>query len=105
MAEKWVRDAIAAQEEHIKRSTSCRGVIGTAHHWRKYGNPRTGKAYEACVVCDVTRTGEDYAARLAKGKPRRPLRDSTAAEYENEGARPRSRHALPGVVSREDRQD
>ena len=65
MSENWIREAIAEQEEHIRRSTSCRGVIGVSHKWGTSTNSQTGATYEACTVCGVTRTSEDYAARLA----------------------------------------
>ena len=68
MSEAEIAEAIAEQEEHIRRVQSCRGVsgnlvVGSAHQWRRHGNPRTKAAFEACVLCGVTRTREDYAAR------------------------------------------
>lgn len=62
--EKWVRDAIAQQAEHIKRSTSCSGQVGRAHAWRTFGRPGVRASWQACIVCDVTRTDEDYRTRL-----------------------------------------
>jgi hypothetical protein len=66
MNETEIRDAIASQEEHIKRSRSCRGVIGVSHQWATHGNPRTGEAFEACIVCNVTKSLQDYEKRLAR---------------------------------------
>ena len=64
--EEWVREAIASQEEHIKRSRPCRGVVGTPHFWSEHMNARTKVSFEACTVCGVTRTPEGYAARLTR---------------------------------------
>jgi hypothetical protein len=64
MTEQWVREAIAEQEEYIKRWRSCMDTLGRSHTWRRHGNPTTKEAYEACVVCGVTKTREDYAKRL-----------------------------------------
>ncbi len=64
MNESEVKAAIASQEEYLKRERSCSGVLGKSHSWRRYGNPATRKPYEACVVCDVTRTADDYAVKI-----------------------------------------
>ena len=61
--EKWVRDALAQQAEHLARSRSCRDQIGRPHAWRVFGRPGA-PAWEACVVCDVTRADADYRTRL-----------------------------------------
>lgn len=69
--EKWVPEAIAQQEEHIKRNTSCQGALGRPHSYRTFGVPSldgtiAGSAtYQACIVCGVTETEADYRARLA----------------------------------------
>jgi hypothetical protein len=62
----WVEAALRSQEEHIKRSRSCRGVVGASHGWSDFRNPRTGQDFQACIVCDVTRSLEDYEERLAR---------------------------------------
>jgi hypothetical protein len=69
--ETWVRDAIAEQEEHIKRWRSCMDTLGRAHAYREV--TASGSAtYRACAVCGVTETREDYAAKInatTQGKP------------------------------------
>jgi hypothetical protein len=63
MSEGWVSDAIASQEEHIKRVSSCTGVVGVYHRWAMFDNPKTGKSYEACSRCSVSATPDDYAIK------------------------------------------
>lgn len=59
----WVREALAAQEEHIKRSTSCLGRMGRSHAYRPHGRPdRPDVVISRCVGCGVTETSEDYDA-------------------------------------------
>lgn len=65
MSELGIREAIAAQEEHIKRTMSCRGLAGTPHKWRPFGDPTKKTRFQACVVCDVTQTSVDYEIRMA----------------------------------------
>lgn len=56
--------AIAEQEEHIKRVTSCGGVVGVAHSFRTHGTPATPLlTWEQCIACGVTETSEDYYKR------------------------------------------
>ena len=64
MNEAEVREAIAQQEEHIKRSTSCNGVYLQSHYWASY-SPRPGLHIQQCGVCKVTRTDEDYQKKIA----------------------------------------
>lgn len=54
----WVREAIEAQEEHIKRSRSCRGQVGRTHRFT------AADTWEACTNCGVTRTPADYDAMV-----------------------------------------
>lgn len=62
--EAWVPAALAAQEEHIKRSSSCRGQVGHSHAFRKHGRPgRPPEAWSECIVCGVTETAADYRAK------------------------------------------
>lgn len=63
MSEKEIREAMTLQDEHIKRSTSCTGVIGVYHRWARFENEKTGKSYEACSRCQVTGTSDDYAIK------------------------------------------
>jgi hypothetical protein len=65
MSEGETRAAIAAQEEHIRRSTSCRGVLGSSHAFRVFGMPGTDSAWSQCIACDVTETPADYAVKTA----------------------------------------
>lgn len=62
--EKWVPEAIAEQEEGLKRWKSCLGQLGLPHTWQTVSEPG-GLEYEACVRCQVTRTPEDYRTKLA----------------------------------------
>lgn len=77
-AENWVREAIAEQEEHIKRWRSCMDTLGRAHTYTvthlntegdagspSAGSPSTGASYRACATCGVTQTREDY--RICRG--------------------------------------
>jgi ribosomal protein L37AE/L43A len=59
--ERWVAEAIAEQEEHIKRSTSCQGQVGRAHHFE---HVPSGLWIE-CTTCAVTLTRGDYATKTA----------------------------------------
>lgn len=74
--EKWVPEAIAQQEEHIRRSTACQGVRGRSHAFRTFGVPSPdgtiaqSATYQACIVCGVTETDADYQTRLAALHPR-----------------------------------
>lgn len=71
MDESEIREAIAQQEEHLKRSKSCREVPGTAHSFSTFGAPSTDRTiassamWQACIVCGVTETDDDYQIRLA----------------------------------------
>lgn len=51
--EKWVPEAVAEQEEYIKRTKSCLDQLGLAHSW-------DGGEIERCSRCNVTRTPGDY---------------------------------------------
>lgn len=65
----WVRSAIAEQEEYLKRMRSCRAQPGRAHGWRTFGSLGRDKAWEACVVCGVSRSRDDYErARAAAAR-------------------------------------
>ncbi len=69
MSEQEVREAIAEQEEHIRRSTSCQGVVGASHKYRTHGRPKGAESigsadmWSACIVCGVTETRADYAVK------------------------------------------
>jgi hypothetical protein len=63
MNEREIAEAIAEQEEHIKRQTSCGGVIGRSHRWDRFA-AKPGMYYEACWRCRVTRTSEDHRIKL-----------------------------------------
>lgn len=56
-------DALAAQEEHIKRSQGCRGVVNQVHSFRTFGAAGVAEAWSACIVCNVTETQADYVKR------------------------------------------
>lgn len=59
----WVTEAIAEQEEYIKRIHSCMEVVGTPHTYERF-TARPGVYYSACTRCRVTETSEDYATKL-----------------------------------------
>jgi len=66
----WVTEAIAEQEEHIKRWKSCDEVVGRAHRFEMFRGPDSKLpvpdevTWRQCVNCDVTETREDYATKL-----------------------------------------
>jgi hypothetical protein len=62
----WVAEAIAEQEEYIKRSGSCKGVIGLPHDWDRFA-AEPGVYYSACTRCRVTKTRDDYATKIGTG--------------------------------------
>jgi hypothetical protein len=66
--EKWVREAIAEQEEHLKRIRSCGGILGRSHAFRPHGRPGPDGSIpmvdviSRCIACGVTETPQDYRA-------------------------------------------
>lgn len=61
MNQDELKQAIAAQEEYIKREQSCRGEVGRAHAFRPFGKPtHRSHMWSQCIACDVTETGGDY---------------------------------------------
>lgn len=64
--ETSVTDAIAAQEEHLKRSRACLDTLGRAHSFDRFA-AAPGAFYRACTTCLVTETHADY---LTKGAHR-----------------------------------
>lgn len=72
----WVTEAIAEQEEYIKRMHSCLEQLGRPHRFetiRPYRLLGTGvsvpdnETWRQCLNCGVTETSEDYARKLAAG--------------------------------------
>ena len=67
----WIADAVASQEEHIKRVQSCGGVIGTPHQFATFRGPDSAlpvpneTTWRQCRGCDVTETREDYERKQA----------------------------------------
>lgn len=61
MNQDEIKAAVAAQEEYIKRTSSCRGQVGLPHRWHTLP-----AGYQECKACGVTRTQEDYEQRLAQ---------------------------------------
>lgn len=75
----WITEAVAQQEEDLRRSRSCTGgsgktrpMIGLAHSWDRFSPAPGHKIYEACWRCGVTRTDEDYQRKLAPKKSSEP---------------------------------
>ena len=72
MNQDEVKAAITEQEEHIKRQSSCNGVVGQAHHFRPYGKrdktePRNRVSlWSQCTICGVTETARDYESKTRK---------------------------------------
>ena len=50
MSAAETRAAIAEQEEHVKRNTSCGGVLGAPHSWDRYSTAPGGPTYRACLA-------------------------------------------------------
>jgi len=66
--EKWVPEAVAQQEEHIRRQSSCEGRLYVSHSWDTF-SPRPGVFIQACWRCKVTRTDADYQTKLRAVNP------------------------------------
>lgn len=64
----WIAEALAAQEEHIKRSRSCMGRVGRPHVFRDFGRPASAGApasrWRECAACGVTEASNDYAVKV-----------------------------------------
>jgi hypothetical protein len=59
--QEWIADAIAGQEEHIKRSHSCMGQLGLPHRFVDRDD------WRECERCGVTETSKDHEKRKAHG--------------------------------------
>lgn len=108
-------DADYAEEDNAAWTAALMHACGwndVAARGRAYREAQRG-LYASAMIASLAGGSEVQVARdatisrntlrqLLRKTPRRPLKNSTAADYENEGAVPRSRRALPGVVSRED---
>lgn len=73
VGQAWVAEAIAQQEEHLRRVRCCSGsreksepVIGLAHSWDQFSPAPGASPYQACWRCGVTRTLEDWERRTAQ---------------------------------------
>ena len=66
----WVADALAEQEEYLKRQRSCSDVPGKPHAFRPHGRPSpdgsiaNAALWSQCVACGVTASGADYARKV-----------------------------------------
>lgn len=70
--ETWVPQAIAEQEEYIRRIHSCMEQTGRAHTWATVWSDEPELAagrWQACATCGVTKTTEDYEAKLSSLPP------------------------------------
>lgn len=63
MSQDEIKAAIASQEEYIKRSQSCGGVVGKAHRFQ-YRGPAGRIPWRECVGCGVTETKDDYERKM-----------------------------------------
>jgi hypothetical protein len=52
-----IKEAVAEQEEYIKRQGSCRGQLGRSHDWWKVP---AKQPWIECRACSVTQTRDDY---------------------------------------------
>lgn len=75
--ETWVREAVDQQEEYLKRIRPCGGGTGilsrdggTPHAFRTFGKKSAdgtihhSTTYQACIVCGVTETDDDYMTMI-----------------------------------------
>lgn len=53
-----IREAIARQDEHLRRTRSCEDT-GGGHSWDRF-SPRPGAVVDRCWRCRVTRTDLDF---------------------------------------------
>lgn len=67
--QQWITDAIAQQEEYLRRRRECSGsaecvepVLGLSHSWETFSTAPDGPSYQACWRCRVTRSDEDFQA-------------------------------------------
>lgn len=60
MSEKEIAEAIAQQEEYLKRIRTCSAGRFLPHAWETYSTAPGGPKYQACWRCKVTKTDEDY---------------------------------------------
>lgn len=70
MNQTEIKEAIAEQEEYLKRRRSCMDVLGRAHRFEAHGTPgpdgtiRANAMVSRCITCGVTETAEGYRASL-----------------------------------------
>lgn len=58
MSETEIKAAIAEQEDHIKRESSCKGQVGLPHAWRDFKGPAeyTGtEQFKRCTRCLISK--------------------------------------------------
>lgn len=69
MNQTEIEEAIAEQEEHIKRQASCCGVLGLPHQFHNFVEPNKNRQrndyYLACVRCSVTQSAKDFRVKIA----------------------------------------
>lgn len=67
MNQTEIKEALAQQEEYLKRRGSCsperwpNGFV--EHRWDTFSK-LTEVSYEACFICRVTKTDEDYQVKI-----------------------------------------
>jgi len=61
----WIAEAIALQEEHIKRIGFCQGRTGQAHSFDQFSTA-PGKHHRQCWRCGVTETPADFAIKTSQ---------------------------------------
>lgn len=70
--QEWIHEAVAEQEEYIKRIRSCQDVVGRGHVFRTFGRPTAdgtipgAKMWSGCIVCGVTETAADFAIKRSQ---------------------------------------
>ena len=65
MSETEIAEAIAQQEEYLRRIRSCQGRLYVSHSWDTF-SPRPGVFIQACWRCRVTKTDADYQQQVAR---------------------------------------
>lgn len=66
----WIADAVASQEEHIKRWNSCGDVVGKSHDFQTFHGPDSSVpvpgevTWRQCTACDVTESRDDYERKM-----------------------------------------
>lgn len=61
----WVSEAIAQQEEYLKRRRACQDIPLRPHSFDQFSVAPGAPTYRACFRCKVTETDADYQTLVA----------------------------------------